>query len=103
MDELSPHPAIITLTTDFGQGSRYVAAMKGVILSINPQVRLVDLSHSVPHQNVRQGAITLAEAAPYFPPGTTHVAVIDPGVGTGRRIVYAKIGNQQFIAPDNGL
>ena len=94
---------IITLTTDFGPGSRYVAAMKGVILSINPQVRLVDLSHSVPHQNVRQGAIVLAEAAPFFPMGTIHVAVVDPGVGTKRQIVYARIGNQQFIAPDNGL
>ena len=103
MADDNPPPAIITLTTDFGEGSRYVAAMKGVILSINPQVRLVDLSHSVPHQNVRQGAIVLAETAPYFPPDTIHVAVVDPGVGTARRIVYARLGTQQFIAPDNGL
>jgi S-adenosylmethionine hydrolase len=103
MDELSPPLAIITLTTDFGEGSRYVAAMKGVILSINPQVRLVDLSHGVRHQNVRQGAIVLAETAPYFPPQTIHVAVVDRGVGTGRRIVYARMGTQQFVAPDNGL
>jgi len=101
-DDVEP-AAIITLTTDFGEGSRYVAAMKGVMLSINPAVRIVDLSHGVPHQDVRAGAIALAEAAPYFPPETIHVAVIDPGVGTSRPIVYARIGAQQFVAPDNGL
>jgi S-adenosylmethionine hydrolase len=96
-------PAIITLTTDFGQGSRYVAAMKGVILSINPEARIVDLSHAVPHQDIRTGAIVLAETARWFPADTIHVAVVDPGVGSSRRIVYARIGPQQFIAPDNGL
>jgi S-adenosylmethionine hydrolase len=96
-------PSIITLTTDFGEGSRYIAAMKGVILSINPAARIVDLSHSVPAQDIHRGAITLAEAAPFFPADTIHVAVVDPGVGTERRIVYARIGTQQFIAPDNGL
>jgi S-adenosylmethionine hydrolase len=94
---------IITLTTDFGEGSRYVAAMKGVILSINPRVHLIDSSHSVPPQNIRHGAITLAETAPFFPADTIHLAVVDPGVGTERRLVYARIGQQQFIAPDNGL
>jgi S-adenosyl-L-methionine hydrolase (adenosine-forming) len=96
-------PAIITLTTDFGEGSRYVAAMKGVILSINPHVRFVDISHSVPHQDIRTGAIVLAETVRWFPPETIHIGVIDPGVGSSRRIVYARIGSQQFIAPDNGL
>jgi hypothetical protein len=96
-------PPIITLTTDFGAGSRYVAATKGVILSINPAARLIDLSHSIPHQDVRAGAIALAETAPLFPPESIHVAVVDPGVGTARRIVYARIGEQQFVAPDNGL
>src|SRR3972149_2346849 len=95
--------AIITLTTDFGEGSRYVAAMKGVILSLNPAAGIIDLSHRVPHQDIRAGAIALAEAAPFFPPHTIHVAVVDPGVGTERRIGYARIGGQQFIAPDNGL
>jgi S-adenosylmethionine hydrolase len=95
--------AIITLTTDFGLGSPYVAAMKGVILSINPEARLVDLSHAVGPQNVRQGALVLAEATTWFPAGTIHVGVVDPGVGTQRRIVYARIGDQQYIAPDNGL
>ncbi len=96
-------PSIIPLTTDFGEGSRYVAAMKGVILSINPAARIVDSSHSVQPQDVQRGAIALAETAPYFPADTIHVAVVDPGVGTKRRIVYARIGSQQFIAPDNGL
>src|SRR3970040_1086842 len=96
-------PAIITLTTDFGSGSRYVAAMKGVILSINPRVQLIDLSHAIPHQDIRAGAIVLAETAPWFPPETINVAVVDPGVGSTRRIVYARFGTQQFIAPDNGL
>lgn len=96
-------PPIITLTTDFGEGSRYVAAMKGVILSIHPQARIVDLTHSIPPQDVRSGAIALAEMAPWFPPETIHVAVVDPGVGSGRRIVYARIDSQQFVAPDNGL
>jgi S-adenosylmethionine hydrolase len=103
MADASSPPAIITLSTDFGEGSRYVAAMKGVLLSINPTVRIVDLSHSVPPQDIRAGAILLASAAPTFPPCTIHVAVVDPGVGSGRRIVYARIGDHHFVAPDNGL
>ncbi len=94
---------ILTLTTDFGEGSRYVAAMKGVVLSIAPDVTLVDISHAVPPQDVAAGARVLAEATPWFPAGTLHVAVIDPGVGTDRRIVYAEIGFQRYVCPDNGL
>lgn len=94
---------IITLTTDFGADSPYVAAMKGVILSIDPDAKLVDITHSVPPQNVRQGALVLASVTPRFPPDTIHVAVIDPGVGTTRQIVYARIGSQQYVCPDNGL
>jgi S-adenosylmethionine hydrolase len=96
-------PAIITLTTDFGEGSRYVATMKGVILSINPEATLVDVSHSVPAQDIRAGAIVLAETARWFPPGTIHIGVVDPGVGSARRIIYAEIGSQHFVVPDNGL
>ena len=97
-------PAIITLTTDFGDGSRYVAAMKGVILSINPQAQARRCHRTrCRAQDVRAGAIVLAETARWFPPETIHVAVVDPGVGSSRRIVYARIGTQQFIAPDNGL
>ena len=103
MADDSRTPAIITLTTDFGVGSRYVAAMKGVILSINPHAQIVDISHGVPPRDIRAGAIVLAETARWFPPGTIHVAVVDPGVGSKRRIIYAQIGSQQFIAPDNGL
>lgn len=94
---------IITLTTDFGVGSPYVAAIKGVILSINPDVTLVDITHAIPPQSIRQGALVLAEATPWFPPETIHVAVVDPGVGSERAIVYARMGKHAFIAPDNGL
>ncbi len=95
--------SIITLTTDFGSDSQYAAAMKGVILSICPAATIVDLSHEVPPQDVRHAAILLDNAADWFPAETIHVAVVDPGVGTDRAIVYARIGRQQFIAPDNGL
>ncbi len=94
---------IITLTTDFGAGSPYIAAMKGVIFSINPGVTIVDLTHEIHAQDVRQAALVLEDTAEYFPPETIHVAVVDPGVGTQRAIVYARIGSQQYLAPDNGL
>jgi len=95
--------SVVTLTTDFGTGSPYVAAMKGVILSINPAVTLVDLTHDIRPQDVRHGAIVLDDVTDRFPTGTIHTAVIDPGVGTDRAILYARIGNQQYVAPDNGL
>ncbi len=94
---------IITLTTDFGADSPYVAEMKGVILSINPQATIVDVTHAIRPQDVRQGAIVLDDATRRFPPGTIHVAVVDPGVGSERKIVYAQIGEQHYIAPDNGV
>lgn len=94
---------VITLTTDFGADSPYVAAMKGVILSINPQAVLVDITHSIPPQQIRQGAWVLADVCPRFPAETIHVGVVDPGVGTDRRLVYARLGKQHFLAPDNGL
>src|SRR5438105_6133320 len=94
---------LITLTTDFGTGSPYVAQMKGVILSICRDVELVDVSHAIGPQNIREGAVVLADVTPRFPPETIHLAVVDPGVGTARRIVYAEIGEQRYIAPDNGL
>jgi S-adenosylmethionine hydrolase len=94
---------IITLTTDFGADSPYAAAMKGVILSIHPAVTIVDISHVVPPQDIARGALVLEDVTPWFPPDTIHVAVVDPGVGTERPILYARIGSQQYIAPDNGL
>lgn len=94
---------IITLTTDFGVSSPYVAQMKGVILSLSRDVKLVDISHAIPPQDVKQGARVLEEVCGTFPVATIHVAVVDPGVGTDRRIVCCQMGQQFFIAPDNGL
>jgi S-adenosyl-L-methionine hydrolase (adenosine-forming) len=95
--------AIITLTTDFGMGSPYVAAMKGVMLSINPTVTIVDITHDIPAQNIRSAAGVLDDVAERFPQDTIHVAVVDPGVGTDRAIVYARINQRNYVAPDNGL
>jgi S-adenosylmethionine hydrolase len=94
---------VITLTTDFGQADGYVAAMRGAILSICPQAEVVDVSHEVRPQAVQQAAYLLAFVAPYFPPGTVHVAVVDPGVGTQRRAVAVHGGRALYVAPDNGL
>lgn len=94
---------IITLLSDFGVGSGYPAAMKGVILQIAPEARLIDLGHGVPRHDVRAGAFLLWSAAPYFPRGTAHLAVVDPGVGTERRGLIVAAGGQYLIGPDNGL
>jgi S-adenosylmethionine hydrolase len=91
------------LTTDFGTGSAYAAQMKGVILSINPEAVLVDVTHAIPPQDIRQGALVLAEVTPRFPKSSIHVCVVDPGVGTGREIVCAEIAGRFYVAPDNGL
>ena len=96
-----PRP-LVTLTTDFGQGSPYVAQMKGVLLRLCPDAEIVDITHGISPQKVRQAAIVLADVTPWFPASTLHVAVIDPGVGTTRRLVYAEIGTQRYLAPDNG-
>jgi len=95
--------SVITLTTDFGTGSPYVAAMKGVILSINPMAALVDITHDIRPQDVRQAALVLDDVTGRFPPATIHVVVVDPGVGTDRAIAYAEIGHRRFVAPDNGV
>jgi S-adenosylmethionine hydrolase len=94
---------LITLLTDFGTRDAYVASMKGVILGLNPQAVLVDLTHEIPPQDVRAGALNLAAAAPYFPPGTIHLAVVDPGVGSSRRALAARCRDQFWVGPDNGL
>jgi len=93
----------ITLLTDFGLDAPYVGSMKGVILSIQPAARVVDISHAIAPQNVRQAAWVLAETTSWFPRGSIHVAVIDPGVGTRRPVLYAEIDGRHYIAPDNGL
>ncbi len=95
--------SVITLTTDFGLLDPYVGIMKGVILSIDPDARIVDISHEIGPQDIGAGAYTIFSAARYFPPGTIHVVVVDPGVGTGRRIVAVRYRKQIFIAPDNGV
>ena len=94
---------IITLLTDFGLKDGNVGVMKGVILGISPRARLIDLSHLVGPQDVRQAAWILGRAAPYLPDGTIHLAVVDPGVGTERRPLAARLGPHLFVGPDNGL
>jgi hypothetical protein len=96
-------PPIITLTTDFGTMSPYVAAMKGVILSINPAAAILDLTHSIRPHDLRHANYFLATAVPYFPPDTIHVCVVDPGVGSERSALYVKAGAQQLVGPDNGI
>lgn len=94
---------IITLTTDFGEADHLVAVMRGVILSINPEAKLVDICHQIKAFDVWDGAFTLGEACAYFPPGTIHVVVVDPGVGSRRRPLLARTPRHAFIAPDNGV
>jgi S-adenosylmethionine hydrolase len=94
---------ILTLLTDFGLQDGYVGIMKGVIWGISPGVQIADISHEIEAQDVLQGALTLRRAAPYFPAGTIHVAVVDPGVGTSRRALAGRLGDQYFVGPDNGL
>lgn len=99
-----PHPlGLITLLTDFGDRDSFVASMKGVILTINPHATLVDLSHHVPPHSVEDAAYLLNSCYRYFPEGTVHVAVVDPGVGSARRPLIAKNERYFFLAPDNGL
>ncbi|MGH7173450.1 MAG: SAM hydrolase/SAM-dependent halogenase family protein [Gemmataceae bacterium] len=93
---------LITLTTDFGNGSHYAAAAKGVILALNPEVRILDLSHDIPAEDLRQAAFFLASALPYFPPETLHVVVVDPGVGSQRSILYVEVAYARLLVPDNG-
>lgn len=96
-------PCPITLTTDFGTRDGFVGVMKGVILGINPNVTLVDITHEIEPQNIAQGAFVLANAVPYFPPNTIHLIIVDPGVGSTRRALAAQVGETFFVAPDNGI
>ncbi len=94
---------IITLTSDFGLEDEYVGVIKGVILSREPTAVIVDLSHRIAAHDVRQAAFLLNGAWSFFPAGTIHVAVVDPGVGSTRRVILLEAGGQYFLAPDNGL
>ncbi|HWP84937.1 MAG TPA: SAM-dependent chlorinase/fluorinase [Terriglobia bacterium] len=95
--------SIVTLTTDFGTADPFVGIMKGVILNINPEVELIDLTHEVRPFDVTDGAYALAQAYRYFPPRTIHLVVVDPGVGTARRPLVASADRYTFVAPDNGV
>ena len=94
---------IISLTTDFGEVDPYVAMMKGVILSINPDARIVDIAHQVPAGSIQVAGLIIKESYTYFPSGSVHVGVIDPGVGGKRRPIAVMCDNHFFVGPDNGL
>jgi S-adenosylmethionine hydrolase len=96
-------PPIITLLSDFGLQDPYVAEMKAVIISICPNATIIDISHEIRKFNIEMGAFVLAQAAPYFPNGTIHVAVVDPGVGTKRRPIVIETKRSLYVGPDNGL
>jgi S-adenosylmethionine hydrolase len=98
-----PQSSLITLLTDFGLSDSYVAEVKGVLLTRAPNAVLVDVTHQVPPGDVHAGQFLLARAWQRFPPGTVHLAVVDPGVGTARRALAAAAGGHSFVAPDNGL
>jgi S-adenosylmethionine hydrolase len=94
---------IITLTTDYGTNDHLVGVMKGVILSVNPEVNIVDITHSVLPHDLLDGALAIGQAYKYFPPKTIHVVVVDPGVGTARRPILVAGDTHYFVAPDNGV
>jgi S-adenosyl-L-methionine hydrolase (adenosine-forming) len=94
---------LITLTTDYGTSDHLVGVMKGVILSINPEVNIVDITHDVIAHDVLDGALTIGKAYRYFPSKTIHVVVVDPGVGTERRPILVASDQHYFVAPDNGV
>ncbi len=96
-------PALLTLTSDFGWDGPYVAAMKGVVLGLAPGTQLVDVSHGIAPQNIVEGAFVLSSIVDAFPEGAIHLAVVDPGVGTDRRLVAVRVDGQWFVLPDNGL
>jgi S-adenosylmethionine hydrolase len=95
--------AIITLLTDFGASDYFVGAMKGVILSLNPDATIVDITHEIPPQDIESGAFTLLSCYRDFPKGTIYVAVVDPGVGSDRRAIIVECADHLFVGPDNGL
>lgn len=98
-----PPQRIITFTTDFGLTEHYVGAMKGIIHTIHPAARIIDITNSVQSFDILDGAIAISQAYDYFPNGTIHVVVVDPGVGGPRRPIVATVGQYTFVAPDNGV
>ncbi len=96
-------PSLITLITDFGTADPYAGVLKGVILSINPSCTIVDITHQIPPQDINEAAFTLMTAYAYFPPGTIHLVIVDPGVGGTRRPLLIETENYFFVGPDNGV
>jgi S-adenosyl-L-methionine hydrolase (adenosine-forming) len=95
--------SVVTFTTDFGVEDHFVGTMKGVVLGINPDAQLVDICNAVPPFDVLAGALTIAQAYGYYPAGSVHLVVVDPGVGTSRRPIVADTGKHVFVGPDNGV
>ncbi len=102
VDVLKYTNSIITLTTDFGTNDAYVGIMKGVILSINPHVQVIDITHAIPPQDVHEAAFLIPSVHQYFPNGTIHIIVVDPGVGSNRRAIVCQTDSAFFVCPDNG-
>lgn len=96
-------PGIVTLITDFGYRGEYAGAMKGAILRVNPRCQIIDITHQVTPQNILEAAFVLKNSYPYFPEGTIHVVVVDPGVGSARRPIVLRKGGHRFVGPDNGV
>ncbi|BDA71501.1 Protein of unknown function DUF62 [Rivularia sp. IAM M-261] len=96
-------PQLLTLLSDFGLSDIYVGVMKGVIARINPEIRVIDLTHQISPQNIAAARFCLMSACPYFPTGTVHMAVVDPGVGSTRRAVAVEFAHGFLVAPDNGI
>ncbi len=95
--------AIVTLTTDFGSKDSFAGSMRGAILKVNPQAQVIDISNEIGPQDIWEAAFALKTAYTYFPKETVHLAVVDPGVGTGRRPIVVKTENYSFVGPDNGI
>lgn len=96
-------PCIITLTTDFGTSDAYVGVMKGVILGINPNARIVDITHAIPPQDIHEASFLIHSVYRYFPEGAIHTIVVDPGVGSARQAVVCQTDHASFVCPDNGI
>ncbi|AFY58151.1 hypothetical protein Riv7116_5785 [Rivularia sp. PCC 7116] len=103
MSDKSTKKSLVTLLSDFGISDEYVAVMKGAIAQINPMLRVVDITHQIPSQNIAAARFCLMNAFAYFPEATVHVAVVDPGVGGKRRAVAVELAQGFLVAPDNGL
>ena len=101
--ESKPNIPVVTFLTDFGYQDGSVGIMKGIILEVNRDIKMVDISHEIPQHDVRSAAFVIGQAYAYFPENTLHIIVVDPGVGTSRNILYVEAGYYKFLVPDNGV